>query len=160
MRGAGPHVRVGARSLAKAQAVLAGVANVEIDCPCASRRGMLPALRPMRLGLVLRPVGTRREIPLSPVRQRAEQLACDERLREVLTESDGARVHTPLDDRFHALIEHSARSDNSLPQDSTRHEDVRQSCLEMIEAVPPRRDRWNARLRTVLRLATLMAKPA
>jgi len=63
------------------------------------RRGMLPALRPMRLGLVLRPVGTRREIPLSPVRQRAEQLACDERLREVLTESDGARVHTPLDDR-------------------------------------------------------------
>src|SRR2546428_11412935 len=29
--GAGAHVRVGARSLAKAQAVLAGVANVEID---------------------------------------------------------------------------------------------------------------------------------
>ena len=73
---------------------------------------------------------------------------------------DGARVHTPLDDRFLALIEHSARSDNSLPQDSTRHEDVRQCCLEMIEAVPPRRDRWNACLRTVLRLATLMAKPA
>ena len=29
--GAGAHVRVGARSLAKAQAVLAGVVNVEID---------------------------------------------------------------------------------------------------------------------------------